>query len=151
MSQIAVWRGLESPQIGYWHHGVLLPDGSVIHYSGVKSGKRHARIRRTSAREFAKGRAVYAVVQDSLPAREVAARAESRLGESGYNLLFNNCETFASWCVTGKDVSRQSLGVARGIREGIRSEGGWVGGVLGGFLAGMLLQGSIRHEVRRIA
>ena len=34
-------------------------------------------------------------------------RAKSRLGEHDYNLLFNNCEHFASWCKTGNGNSRQ--------------------------------------------
>jgi hypothetical protein len=34
-------------------------------------------------------------------------RAESRLGEKKYNLLFNNCEHFATWCKTGINDSKQ--------------------------------------------
>jgi hypothetical protein len=37
----------------------------------------------------------------------VIARAESRLGEGNFHLLFNNCEHFASWCVTGISNSNQ--------------------------------------------
>jgi hypothetical protein len=37
----------------------------------------------------------------------VVRRAESRLGEKKYNLLFNNCEHFATWCKTGIATSRQ--------------------------------------------
>ena len=35
------------------------------------------------------------------------ARAESRLGEGGFDFLFNNCEHFATWCKTGLRDSRQ--------------------------------------------
>jgi len=28
-------------------------------------------------------------------------------GEKGYNLITNNCEHFARWCVTGENVSYQ--------------------------------------------
>jgi hypothetical protein len=31
----------------------------------------------------------------------------SRIGEQRYNLLFNNCEHFASWCKTGRHQSGQ--------------------------------------------
>ena len=31
----------------------------------------------------------------------------SRLGEQNYNLLFNNCEHFATWCKTGRHSSGQ--------------------------------------------
>jgi hypothetical protein len=37
----------------------------------------------------------------------VVQRAESRLGQSNYNLLFNNCEHFATWCKTGVSDSQQ--------------------------------------------
>lgn len=37
----------------------------------------------------------------------VVARAESRLGETGFNLGLNNCEHFATWCKTGTSNSKQ--------------------------------------------
>ncbi len=38
---------------------------------------------------------------------ETVARARSRLGETSYNLLTNNCEHFAIWCKTGVSESMQ--------------------------------------------
>ncbi len=38
---------------------------------------------------------------------ETIARAESRLGETAYNLVTNNCEHFALWCKTGLSTSFQ--------------------------------------------
>ncbi len=35
------------------------------------------------------------------------ARAKSMLGSSGYHLFANNCEHFATWCMTGKHDSAQ--------------------------------------------
>jgi hypothetical protein len=37
----------------------------------------------------------------------VIARAESRLGESRFDLMSNNCEHFAAWCKTGISDSHQ--------------------------------------------
>ncbi len=37
----------------------------------------------------------------------VIARAESRLGEDRFQITFNNCEHFASWCKTGISNSEQ--------------------------------------------
>lgn len=37
----------------------------------------------------------------------VISRAESRLGEANFDLYFNNCEHFASWCKTGISNSHQ--------------------------------------------
>lgn len=39
--------------------------------------------------------------------QETVERAESRLGETEYNLAFNNCEHFAIWCKTGIHESTQ--------------------------------------------
>ena len=36
-------------------------------------------------------------------------RAESRLGESAYNLALNNCESYAMWCKTGVNISYQTM------------------------------------------
>lgn len=38
---------------------------------------------------------------------ETVERAQSRLGESQYNLMTNNCEHFAIWCKTGVSESSQ--------------------------------------------
>lgn len=38
---------------------------------------------------------------------ETVARARSRIGETSYNLLTNNCEHFAIWCKTGVSESMQ--------------------------------------------
>lgn len=38
---------------------------------------------------------------------ETVQRARSRLGETKYNLVTNNCEHFAIWCKTGISESRQ--------------------------------------------
>lgn len=38
---------------------------------------------------------------------EIVQRAESKLGEKLYNLFANNCEHFATWCMTGNLQSEQ--------------------------------------------
>lgn len=47
------------------------------------------------------------------PARSVA-RARSRLGESRYSLVFNNCEHFVNWCIEGESRSQQVEAVLTG-------------------------------------
>lgn len=39
---------------------------------------------------------------------EVKNRALSKLNEKKYNILLNNCEHFANWCIDGKKESRQA-------------------------------------------
>ncbi|WP_429195258.1 lecithin retinol acyltransferase family protein, partial [Aeromonas veronii] len=38
---------------------------------------------------------------------ESLARAHQRLGERAYNLQFNNCEHFVTWCIQGVHHSEQ--------------------------------------------
>ena len=40
-------------------------------------------------------------------AQEIEKTALARLGEGGYNILYNNCEHFALWCKTGISESHQ--------------------------------------------
>lgn len=90
---------------GYTHHGVDCGDGTVIHFTGTPLNWRQAKIERWTYDQFAKGRPVIAISGDS---PELAVqRAESRLGEGGYNLATNNCEHFARWCVEGEQRSPQ--------------------------------------------
>lgn len=74
--------------------------GSLDHYNGVD--------RRTKRKTFS--------------AKETVARAKSRVGETEYNLITNNCEHFAMWCKTGVSESSQvkkllNAAVASGVRE----------------------------------
>ncbi len=89
----------------YQHHGIDCGDGTVIHYR-----KPSETIERTDLAAFSQGNPIYVAEYsdgfDYIP-DAVVERAESRLGEKEYNLLFNNCEHFASWCKTGVSDSRQ--------------------------------------------
>ncbi|MGB3510143.1 MAG: lecithin retinol acyltransferase family protein [Microcoleaceae cyanobacterium] len=87
----------------YEHHGIDCGDGTVIHYrKGTET------IERTSIKTFTDGRTIYV---KKYPVRYIAdtviQRAESRLGEQKYNIIFNNCEHFANWCITGVIYSQQ--------------------------------------------
>lgn len=95
---------LETPrQHGLFnHHGIDLGDGTVAHYLEGRQ------ILRSPLQEFSRGQPLtvvpYAI---SSPVGVTLRRAMGRLGEQRYNLLFNNCEHFASWCKTGHHRSAQ--------------------------------------------
>ena len=103
--RIYVYRNLWELDGLYQHHGIDCGDGTVIHYR-----KPSETIERTSLATFSRGNPVYlAEYSDGfgfIP-HVVVERAESRLGERKYNLLFNNCEHLASWCKTGVSESQQ--------------------------------------------
>lgn len=103
--QLYVYRELLNVQGTYQHHGIDCGDGTVIHYR-----KPSEVIEKTSLATFTRGNTIY--VREYLEGfcfipEVVVQRAHSRLGEQKYNLLFNNCEHFATWCKTGISDSKQ--------------------------------------------
>lgn len=107
----------------YFHHGIDCGDGTVIHYREGEA------ITRSSLPFFALGETVrvkpYVTADPADPADVVVDRAESRLGERDYHLVFNNCEHFVSWCKTGQHRSDQVNTVVAATVAG-----GLVGGAL---------------------
>jgi len=164
----------------YYHHGIDLGKGRVIHYSGQVGRKRNASIREASRSQFAEGGEVEVVEYAACDhPNTVIARARSRLGENGYHLFGNNCEHFARWCKTGQHKSEQvsdaasatagsvgagalaagGLGVVAGTGAaaglsgaGIMSGLATVGGVVGGgAVAGVAVLGAAPVAVTTLA
>lgn len=111
-SHIKVSRGF------YTHHGIVVNDDKVIHYSGFAEAFNKGCIEITDLDVFLGEATTFEVVNyPSCEVRysddEVVERAYSRLGEDDYNLIFNNCEGFACWCITGKNKSEQVDSVMR--------------------------------------
>lgn len=106
----------------YSHHGIDCGDGTVID-SGSRDGgkdKDTAVIRRATLDKFAKGAPVKTRSYGMCHAPDIVmARATSMIGRSGYHLLSNNCEHFATWCLTGEHNSSQV--------EAVRSAAGVIG------------------------
>ena len=103
--QIYVYRELFNIGGIYEHHGIDCGDDTVIHYR-----KPSEVIERTSLATFNRGNLVYLKQYTEgfcFVPEVVVERAESRLGEQKYNLLFNNCEHFATWCKIGISDSKQ--------------------------------------------
>jgi hypothetical protein len=99
---------------GYYHHGIYVGRGRVIHYAGLSSGIEKGPITYTTFEEFADKSEVEIVEHKRpLPKDEIISRAKSRLHDSrsrdghGYNVIWNNCEHFATWCATGNSTSKQ--------------------------------------------
>ena len=94
----------------YTHHGIDCGDGTAIHYIGETL---QGIISRTSIDSFTSGKEVFVSKYDIYDSSDIVIkRAESRLNEDKYNLLFNNCEHFAAWCKTGKHDSEQVTRIA---------------------------------------
>lgn len=97
----------------YWHHGIYIGEGELIHFEGIPGGGMdlgNAKITKVSLDEFSAG-SIPKVVRYEKPrynATEVVQRAHLRLGEKGYSFITNNCEHFAHWCKTGIHYSEQA-------------------------------------------
>ncbi|MDX9802246.1 MAG: lecithin retinol acyltransferase family protein [Spirochaetia bacterium] len=101
---------------GYYHHGIYVSDNEVIHYNTTGAGDGllgDAKVLRTDLYDFLEG-AVCEVRNYSFLEKGslfspgiIVKRARSELGKGGYNLVFNNCEHFANWCMIGMKRSEQ--------------------------------------------
>ena len=111
-SHLSVSRGV------YDHHGIYIGNNQVIHYSGFAEAFNKGSIEQTTLENFLGGRDQFTVV--NYPSnkviytnQQIVERAYRCLGEDDYHLLFNNCEHFACWCVTGEKRSEQVRTVMR--------------------------------------
>ncbi len=104
---LIVGRGL------YTHHGIDLGDGSVVHYSGLADGLRAGPVERVSMEEFCGGEVPRLRRHDKakFALEQAARRAEDRVGEDRYNLVWCNCESFCEWAHTGRQWSPQIVAV----------------------------------------
>ncbi|USK71256.1 lecithin retinol acyltransferase family protein [Peribacillus asahii] len=92
----------------YKHFGVGVGEEQVIHFNG--RDKSNARIILSSIKEFSGGRTINLCIGTTdFTKSEIVGRAYSKLGRDfgGYDLVNNNCEHFARWCVFGKKSSSQ--------------------------------------------
>ncbi|XP_019642163.1 PREDICTED: HRAS-like suppressor 2 [Branchiostoma belcheri] len=147
---------LEFPRSqAYSHWAVYIGDMRVIHLSGENDGisdglGNPAKGASISGKMFEKAQIMedlfWDVVGDSMvkknnyqdgdravpSGREIVARARSRLGEEGYNVLFKNCEHFATWCRYGTEQSQQVndalwyVGVGTAFAAGTALLAGWM-------------------------
>lgn len=110
-----VWRYCRG--VPFQHHAVDVGDGTVIHFTDGSGGIAGPGVEvstfeicRTSISVVTRGgRDSIHVVPHAqrLEADEAVDRALQHVGRRGYDLLFDNCEHFAVWCVRGSEESRQ--------------------------------------------
>ena len=104
----------------YFHHGVYLGHCEVAHFSG--KNKTDAKPRRCDILEFIRGSVgekLYQVVYDDptleRSTEETLRDAEKAIENPGcwpvYQIVKNNCESFATWLKTGKKKSAQATAV----------------------------------------
>lgn len=113
---------------GLYHYGVYLSDDCVVQFG--RNPIRHdptpaeqVEVLATDLADFLAGGFLEVCSLSPLerlqarPREKVARCALSRLGERGYHILTNNCEHFATSCLTGKPVCTQAEALRRSLRE----------------------------------
>lgn len=92
----------------YFHHGIYIGNGRVIHYAGWVRSTRGL-VEEVTLEEFTEGHPyrIGRMPPDRRAGEDVVGRARSRLGERRYNLLRNNCEHFCNWSQLGECRSEQ--------------------------------------------
>ena len=117
--RLEVRRWLAGSAIAYWHHGIDMGDGTVVHARphDFRNPFGGGSVVRTSLEAFADGEEVRPTLEPPaafLP-EEVARRAAVHVGREGYCPVVSNCEHFATWCATGERRSRQVEAVVRRV------------------------------------
>src|SRR5664279_1541976 len=102
------FKGMRVGRTLYTHHAIDMGDGTVIEYVSHTGAKQDSLIVRRPFDDFAQsGRVEVRGYGRRFDAETAATRAESMLGTAGYEFFTNNCEHFASWCMTGQPLSSQ--------------------------------------------
>lgn len=88
---------------GRWVHAIDCGDATVIHLA--QNGGGSSRILRTYRPEFVAGAEAVEVVthrERTFAAKEIVARAYSRISLAALSAMFRDSEAFAEWCATGR-------------------------------------------------
>lgn len=128
----------------YTHHGLGLGDDRVIHYSGLADDFTiDGVIEEVSLDEFSQGKEIHIKPHSSRKHNEETSiiRAGLRMGEAKYHVLYNNCEHFVEWCISGRHKSDQSTrgkliySAGMGVRAlwGAKNPVGFVAGAAAGY------------------
>jgi hypothetical protein len=98
-----------SREWGHHHDGIDIGHGLVVHLAADNGGSKSSATVRIERLEVFAGGGVVTVkpYAQGVDPETTVARALSRVGDGGYDLVANNCEHFAFWCVTGRHESQQ--------------------------------------------
>ena len=117
---------LVTPRVGFMHHGICVGPDRVVHYRAIAYVVPGKPVEEVSLAEFAQGRRIWVRhhAECSFDADVIIRRARSRVGESRYRLLSNNCEHFCEWCLHDASRSYQvdrALAVPRRLTRLLRA------------------------------
>ena len=113
---------------GYAHHaivdGVIGTNVTVIHFAPPPDKTAKGQVLRKSidVKEEKGAGTLYRVdysdyVAKINPTKVVLARANALIGQCGYHLLKNNCESFATFCKLGVNYSHQAIWFLKKLKQ----------------------------------
>ena len=112
----------------FYHHGLYEGNGFVIHFAGPNMehlvDPEHVVVRRDKLEDFANGRNIevrkYSLIEKLTKKSSAKAikQAQERIGETGYDILHNNCEHFVNSCVFGRAYSTQIDEMRKKLADG---------------------------------
>ena len=100
----------------FYHHGIYIGNNEVVQFglpNAINTEAKDVKVLRSPIEDFAKDGFIeirrYSKKEQKLkrPDEEIVKVALSKVGEGGYNLIHNNCEHFANFCVFGVKASKQ--------------------------------------------
>lgn len=100
---------LVTPRMGYYHHGIYVGNGWVVHYSGLADGIATGPVEEVTLDEFTNGKGYSIKNHDDrqFSRSDIVERARRRIGEELYCVFSNNCEHFCEWCINNDHDSTQ--------------------------------------------
>lgn len=117
LKEIAVGDMVRVPMGDMFHYGVCVGEDEIIQFGepilGNPVPKEDIRIMTTDVASFLSGQFAEVAELDRKEMKkrrsvaETVSYAVGRLGEGGYDILYNNCEHFANECVFGRHISSQ--------------------------------------------
>ena len=123
----------------YFHHGIYVGNGRMIHYAGWFRGMRGL-VEEVTLEQFTEGHGycIGRMPPDRRAGEDIVRRARSRLGERRYHLLRNNCEHFCNWCQLGECRSAAGKTTFRSISRKASGTNSWSMCRLIGFTPGTI-------------
>ena len=106
---------LVTHRIGYTHHGIYVGNNKVIHYSGLAKGLKSGPVEEIELDDFCQSKTftIRRHPNAVFSPDKVVERASSRVKENNYDLVLNNCEHFAHWCIHNIQSSEQVNAVTK--------------------------------------
>lgn len=131
--------------LGYYHHGIYVSNDEVIHFTNTDDDSvldwSKAHVMKTTLQEFLRGGEVEIVKHDAAklyPVDDIVEYARDCLGDTSYNLFFENCEHFANECAIGEHRSKQADGFIGAVKFAGNFMGGKAMGLLSTLASGAL-------------